>query len=137
MADGKKILIIEDDKFLSQVLKGRLEKEGFAVLQAFDGEEGIAALKKELPDLVLLDIIMPKVSGFEILEQISIDPQLQGVPVVVVSNLGQESDLQKVERLGIKHYFIKVQVSIEDLVTTIKNLMTQGFADGAQNSLSQ
>lgn len=125
MADGKKILIIEDDKFLSQVLKGRLEKEGFTVLQAFDGEEGIAALKKELPSLVLLDIIMPKVSGFEILEQISIDPQLQGVPIVVLSNLGQESDLQKVERLGIKHYFVKVQVPIDDLVETIKNLMNQ------------
>ena len=123
MADGKKILVIEDDRFLSQVLKGRLSKEGFTVFQAFDGEEGIDLLKKELPDLVILDLIMPKVSGFEMLERLSLDPQISGIPVVVVSQLGQESDIQKARQLGVADYYVKVQMSLDDLVRALKNLL--------------
>ena len=124
MADTKKILIAEDDKFLSQVLKGRLEREGFVVVQAFNGEETVEALKKERPSLLLLDLIMPKMSGFEVLERISIDPQLQDIPVVVLSNLGQEGDIEKVRFLGVTNYFVKVQMSIEDLVKATKDIMS-------------
>lgn len=124
MADeAKKIMIVEDDRFLSSLMKARLEKEGFAVLQAFDGEEAIGALKTEIPALIILDLIMPKVTGFEVLQTISITPQLDKVPVVIVSNLAQDSDIEKARQLGAKEYFVKVKVSIDDLIGKIKSLV--------------
>lgn len=124
MADEpKKIMIIEDDRFLSSLMKARLEKEGFVVVQAFDGEEAMQMLKTETPSLVILDLIMPKVTGFEVLQTISITPQLDKVPVVIVSNLAQDSDIEKARQLGAKEYFVKVKVSIDDLVGKIKSLM--------------
>ena len=124
MADEpKKIMIIEDDRFLSSLMKARLEKEGFSVTQAFDGEEAIQALKAEMPALVILDLIMPKVTGFEVLQMISITPQLDKVPVVIVSNLAQDSDIEKARQLGAREYFIKVKISIDDLIGKIKSLV--------------
>lgn len=116
-------MLIEDDHFLSSLMKARLEKEGFGVIQAFDGEEAMDILKKEVPDLVVLDLIMPKVTGFEVLQMISISPQLDKVPVVIVSNLAQDSDIEKARQLGAKEYFVKVKVSIDDLVGKIKGLV--------------
>ncbi len=124
MADSlKKIMIIEDDHFLSSLMKARLEKEGFMVVQAFDGEEALQMLKAEIPALVILDLIMPKVTGFEVLQMISITPQLDKVPVVIVSNLAQDSDIEKARQLGAREYFIKVKISIDDLVGKIKSLV--------------
>ena len=121
--DPKKIMIIEDDHFLSSLMKARLEKEGFGVIQAFDGEEAIETLKKEVPSLIVLDLIMPKVTGFEVLQMISITPQLDKIPVVIVSNLAQDSDIEKARQMGVKEYFIKVKVSIDDLIGKIKALV--------------
>lgn len=123
---AKKVLIIEDDRFLSSLMKARLEKEGFLPTQAFDGEEAFNILKKDKPDLIILDLIMPKVSGFELLENISVDPQIGRVPVMILSNLGQESDIQKVKRLGATQYFVKVKTSIDDLVSKVKELLGAG-----------
>lgn len=120
--EPKKVMIIEDDHFLSSLMKARLEKEGFIVTQAFDGEEAIQLLKQELPSIIILDLIMPKVTGFEVLQMISITPQLDKVPVVILSNLAQDSDIQKAQELGAKEYFVKVKVSIDDLVGRIKTL---------------
>jgi DNA-binding response OmpR family regulator len=124
MADGAKhIMIIEDDRFLSSLMKARLEKDGFAVIQAFDGEEAIQLFKQQTPDLIILDLIMPKVTGFEVLQTISITPQLEKIPVVILSNLAQDSDIEKARELGAKEYFVKVKVSIDDLVGRIKTLV--------------
>lgn len=125
MPEAKKVLIIEDDKFLSSLVKSRLEKDGYIAFQAFDGEEAINFLDKDQPDLIVLDMIMPKVQGFEILEKLSTDPQLSGIPVIVLTNLGQESDMVKAKRLGATEYFVKVKVSIDDLVQRIKALLPQ------------
>ena len=121
--DLKKIMIIEDDHFLSSLMKARLEKEGFAVLQAFDGEVAIKMLEEERPILIILDLIMPKVTGFEVLQTISITPGLQKIPVVILSNLAQESDIQKARELGAREYFVKVKISIDDLIGKIKTLV--------------
>ena len=120
---SKNIMIVEDDRFLSSLMKARLEKEGFSVDQAFDGEEALAKLKSEVPALVILDLIMPKVTGFEVLQTISITPQLDKVPVVILTNLAQDSDIEKARELGAKEYFVKVKVSIDDLVGKIKALV--------------
>jgi DNA-binding response OmpR family regulator len=115
-------MIIEDDKFLSSLMKVRLEKDGFTVIQAFDGEEAIGLLKTERPDLLVLDLIMPKVMGFEVLQTISMMPELQKVPVIILSNLAQDSDIQKAKEFGAKEYFVKVKISIDDIVKKIKAL---------------
>lgn len=120
--EPKKIMIIEDDRFLSSLVKARLEKEGLGVIQAFNGEEAIELLNKEHPAVIVLDLIMPKVTGFEVMQMISITPQLDKVPVIVLSNLAQDSDIAKAQQLGAKEYFVKVKVSIDDLVNKIKAL---------------
>ena len=121
--EPKVILLIEDDHFLSSLLKARLEKEEFTVMQAFDGEEAVHMLKETIPSLIVLDLIMPKVTGFEVLQMISITPQLDKVPVIVLSNLAQDSDVEKVRQLGAVGYFVKVKMSIDDLVEKIKSLV--------------
>ena len=126
--EPKKVMIIEDDHFLSSLMKARLEKEGFTIVQAFDGEEAMQMLKEQLPSLIILDLIMPKVTGFEVLQMISITPQLDKVPVVILSNLAQDSDIQKAQELGAKEYFVKVKVSIDDLVGKIKTLVEPAVA---------
>jgi DNA-binding response OmpR family regulator len=126
MADenvAKTIMIIEDDRFLSSLMKARLEKDGFAIIQAFDGEEAIELFKQQAPSLIVLDLIMPKVTGFEVLQTIAITPELQRTPVVILSNLAQDSDIEKARQLGAKEYFVKVKVSIDDLVGRIKSLL--------------
>ncbi len=127
--DGNKILIIEDDRFLSSILKTRLEKEGFSVAQAFDGEEGLNALKQNKPDLILLDLIMPKKSGFEVLEAVSLDPELNRIPVMIASNLGQDSDIQKAKSMGAVEYYVKVRTSIDELAQLVKNVIQRGAAE--------
>jgi DNA-binding response OmpR family regulator len=123
---AKNILIVEDDPFFSMILKGRMEKQGFAVRQAFDGEQALAMAREQAPDLIILDLIIPKLSGFEFLETIFSDPHLNRVPVVVASNLGQESDIEKAKQLGVLDYYVKVRTSVDDLVKILTNIVNQG-----------
>lgn len=120
-----RILIVEDDRFLSSIVKGRMEKRGFTVEQAFDGQEGLEKLHEFKPDLIILDLIMPKVSGFEFLERVSTDPEFSGTPVLIASNLGQDSDIEKAKHLGAVDYYVKVRTSIDDLDKMIQNIVTQ------------
>ena len=122
MSESPKVLVIEDDRFLSSLLRGRMEKEGFTVKQSFDGEEAYALLKQFQPDVIITDLIMPRLSGFELLEKISIDPQFNRIPVIILSNLGQDSDIQKAKQLGVAEYFIKTKTSVEQVVGAVKNL---------------
>lgn len=116
-----KVLIAEDDHFLSSLLKARLEKEGFVVKTVFDGGEALNYLKEFQPDLIILDLIMPSVSGFEMLEQTSIDPQYNKIPVIILTNLGQEEDIQKAKQLGAVEYLVKARSSVEDIAAAVKN----------------
>ena len=131
MADAHPtILIVEDDHFLSSILKSRLEKEGFAVLQAFDGDEALLMLKTVRPNVILLDIIMPKMSGFEVLEKVSSDPELSKIPVVIASNLGQDTDIEKAKALGASDYYVKVRTSLQDFIDMLKNVITKAAKNG-------
>ena len=127
MADitGKNILVIEDDMFLAQLLTNRIAKVGVKVLRASDGDDGLKMLKEEKPDLVLLDLILPRKSGFELLEEMRADPTLQETPVIIISNLGQESDIAKGKELGAVEYFIKAKTSIDDLVERVKVILSK------------
>ncbi|MDP3974784.1 MAG: response regulator [Candidatus Jorgensenbacteria bacterium] len=127
MPEGKRILLVEDEPLLGNLLKQRLEKEGFEIVLARDGEEALARLRETKPDLILLDIILPKISGFELLETLQADPQFERAPVIIISNLGQESDVARGTSLGAIQYFVKAKVSIEELVEHVKT-----FLRGAQ-----
>ena len=124
MADQKKtILLVEDEPLLANLLKQRLEKEGFAIFHAPDGEEALKVMKTLQPDLILLDIILPKISGFEFMERLRNDPAFGKAPIVIISNLGQESDVEKGKVLGAIGYFVKAKMSIEDLVKRVKTFL--------------
>ena len=119
----KTILLVEDDKFLSNLLRNRLEKESFNVIHAVDGEEAVNILRTSpsKPDLVLLDIILPKKNGFEVLEEVKQDLEFKALPIIIISNLGQDDDLSRGKELGATEYFIKAQTSIDDLISKIKS----------------
>ncbi len=119
----KNILLVEDEPLLANLLKQRLEKENFIVNLAQDGEEALKFLKNQKPDLILLDIILPKISGFELMEKLKSAPEIQKAPIIIISNLGQEKDVTKGYSLGAIEYFIKAQVSIEELVSQIKSFL--------------
>ena len=122
---SKKILVVEDDPFLSNLLKIRLEKERLNVILAKDGDEAIKKIQETDPDLILLDLILPKKSGFEVLQNISLDPNFKNKPVVIISNLGQTSDVQKAKELGAIEYFVKAKISIDDLILKIKEFISK------------
>jgi CheY-like chemotaxis protein len=122
----KNILLVEDEQFLAKLLKSRLEKEGqLKVIVAQDGLEALKFVKETEFDLILLDLILPKLSGFEILETIHSDPRLQNTPVIIISNLGQESDVTRGQSLGAVEYFIKARVSMEQLIEQVKKFLKE------------
>ena len=125
MAEIKNILLVEDEKLLANLLKQRLEKENFSVFLARDGEEALKILKTQKPNLILLDIILPKISGFELMETLKNDPTYNQAPIVIISNLGQDTDVEKGQLLGAIGYFVKAQVSIEDLVGRVKEFLVE------------
>jgi len=103
----KTILIIEDDKFLRQLIVQKLLKEEYNVSEAVDGEEGIKKIKEEKPDLVLLDLILPGIDGFEVLSRMKKDEEISSIPVIILSNLGQREDVERGLNLGAVDYLIR------------------------------
>ncbi|MFH1667596.1 MAG: response regulator [Candidatus Komeilibacteria bacterium] len=119
----KKVLVAEDDHFLAKIYKIKLAKEGINAEIATDGNEALAKIKELKPDLVLLDLVMPGKDGFEILEDLQSDKGLKKIPIIILSNLGQEADIIKGKSYGIVDYFIKSDISIHDVVKKIKEIL--------------
>jgi len=121
----KKLLLVEDDQFLSALLNNRLQKEGFEVRLAATGEEALAILKIWKPDLILLDLILPGKSGFEVMEEIRQDPALsRKAPIMILSNLGQNSDIERAKSLGAVDYLVKARTSINEVVMRVKSALS-------------
>lgn len=117
---GKKILIVEDDDALANVYTTRLEAEGFNTRRVANGEEALATTLEYQPDLIVLDVMMPKVSGFDVLDILRNTPQTVNVKVIMLTALSQDSDKQRAESLGVDDYLVKSQVVIADVVDRIK-----------------
>ncbi|HCM67457.1 MAG TPA: hypothetical protein DIS62_00410 [Candidatus Kerfeldbacteria bacterium] len=120
---GVKVLVIEDDQFLRDLLKTKLEREQFEVSAAIDGPEGLERIEQGMPDLILLDIILPGIDGFEILKRIKSSGKLSRIPIVLLSNLGQEADVEKGKALGASDYLIKSNFTIDEIVDKIRALL--------------
>ena len=116
----KRILIIEDDEFLLGLLVEKLTKEQFIVSVAFDGEEGLKKLKQEEPDLIILDLILPGMHGFEFLKRIKKDPKTSQIPVIILSNLGQRQEIEQGIKLGAVDYLVKANFTPKEIVEKIK-----------------
>ncbi len=118
---AKKILLIEDEEIMVNLLQRKLSQEGYEVAVARDGEEGIKAIKEILPDLILLDIIMPKKSGFEVMEAVQKDEQLKKIPVVIISNSGQPVELDRAKDLGVKDWLVKTNFDPQEVIDKVVN----------------
>ena len=125
MSETKKILLIEDDQILAKLYKTKFQKEGLEIELAYDGQEGLDKLKSFNPDLIILDLIMPKIDGFAFLEKLKTDPELKEkkVPILVLSNLGQESDIKRAQELGAKDFFIKADISLSQMVEKVRKYL--------------
>jgi len=120
---AKKILIVEDDKFLRELIAQKLIKEGYDIAEAVDGEKGIKSIKEEKPDLVLLDLILPGIDGFEVLAKIKEDPVLSQIPVIILSNLGQKDDIERGLKIGAVDYLIKAHFTPGEIIEKIKAVL--------------
>lgn len=118
-----KILIIEDDKFLRELIVKKIKSEGYEVLEAKDGDEGLIKFKEEKPNLVLLDLILPGIHGFDILAEVKNDPLISGIPVIILSNLGQRDDVEKGISLGAVDFLIKAHFTPQEIITKIKQVL--------------
>ena len=118
-----RILIIEDDKFLRELIIQKLGKEGYEIVEAAEGEEGLRKMKEEKPDLVLLDLILPGIDGFEVLRRAKTDEETSAVPIIILSNLGQRDDVEKGIELGAIDYLIKAHFTPGEIVDKIKVIL--------------
>lgn len=121
MDTKKKILLAEDDEALSGVYKSRLDIEGFETLSVLNGEEALSAAVKFKPDLILLDAMMPKISGFDVLDILRNTPETAQVKVIMLTALSQPKDKERAESLGVDDYLVKSQVVIGDVIERVKH----------------
>lgn len=122
-----KVLVIEDDKFLRELLVSKLKKEGYAALEAVDGEAGMEVAKKEEPHIILLDLVLPGTSGFEILSSLKNQAGTANIPIIVLSNLGSREDIDRALALGAKEFLIKAHHTPQEIIDAIRKVLDQSY----------
>ncbi len=121
--DDRLLLIIEDDEVLLRALYLTFHKAGFKIASTVDGESGLKMAQRLEPDIILLDLLLPKMSGFDVLKYIKANPKLKSIPVVVLSNIADTADIEKVKALGVEDYFVKSNVRLDDLIKKVKAIL--------------
>jgi CheY-like chemotaxis protein len=124
----RRILLVEDDRFLRKAAETTLKQQGYTVITAADGEEALRVARSAPLDLVLLDVIMPKLNGFQVLDALKKDPTTAHIPVIILSNLGQDRDVQQAMEAGATAYFIKADLSLQALVQRVEEALAAGGA---------
>ena len=119
----KNILIVEDDEFFRELLRKKLTLIGFNIIEAANGEEGIEMTKSKKPDLIILDLLLPNIDGFEVLSKVKTNSDTSSIPVIIVSNLGQQEDVERGLKLGATDYLIKSQFDIDSIVSKVKKVL--------------
>ena len=120
---AKRVLLVEDDRFLRRACEASLRQRDFTVIAATDGEEGLRLARAEHPDLILLDLLMPKLSGVEVLRALKADPDTQAIPVLILSNSAREEDVSEVTNLGAVDYWVKANLSLKELGERVARLL--------------
>ncbi len=117
----KNVLIIEDEEIIRGILQKNLSKAGYNVNTAEDGEIGLQKMRENIPDIVLLDIVMPKADGFQVLEEMRKDENISNIPVIVVSNSGQPVEIDKVKSFGVDDWVVKTEFDPQEVIDKVKN----------------
>lgn len=120
MSKAKKILIIEDDALLGRLLAKRLKEEELDFSLVITGEEGLEKARTEKPDLILLDLVLPGIDGYEVLRQLKDNKELAGIPVVIISNLGQKAEIERGLQLGAEDFIVKANFDLDQIMEKIK-----------------
>ena len=120
---AKTILIIEDDQFLRELIVRKIINEGFSALEAESGEQGIEKTKKEKPDLILLDLILPGIGGFEVLKKIKEDKNSSSIPIIILSNLAEPEEMEKGLKMGAVDFLIKAHLTPREIIDKIKSVL--------------
>jgi len=121
----KKILFIEDEKSLQEILGQALKQNGFEVKEALNGQDGLDLVEKFGPDLILLDLILPKINGFEVLEKIKSSEKTKNIPVIILTNLENSADIQRVLELGAFDYLVKSNYSLNKIINKVKGVLSK------------
>jgi CheY-like chemotaxis protein len=123
---AKRVLLVEDDRFLRRACEASLRQRGFTVQTAADGEEGLRLARTEAPDIILLDLLMPKLSGLDVLRALRADAATRELPVLVLSNSSRQQDIDEITRLGVVGYFVKADLSLQALGDRVAQLLSGG-----------
>ncbi len=122
---GKKILIVEDDEAISNMYQTKLKQEGYEVLSAYNGSDGLNVAKKEKPDLILLDVILPQLDGFAVLEELKQGRDTAKIPVVMLTNLSTNEDQTKAKKFGADGYLVKASLTPTEVGATVNKFFMQ------------
>jgi DNA-binding response OmpR family regulator len=125
MAEPKRILLVEDEEMLSNMYQVKFQNDGFILIKANNGEEGLQMADKEKPDFILLDVIMPKMDGFTVLKKLKENPNTKNIPVLLLTNLGQDEDVKKGNELGAVGYLVKANITPSEVVAKVKTFLPQ------------
>lgn len=117
---AEKILLVEDEEIMVDLLGRKLTQEGYQISVARNGEEGLRLMKEAKPDLILLDIIMPRMGGFELMEKMQQDKELKKIPVIIISNSGQPVELDRAQALGAKDWLIKTEFDPKEVIEKVE-----------------
>ena len=129
-----KIMLVEDDKNLSAIYKDRLLAEGYDIVAAHDGEEALALAVKEKPVLIIADVMMPKISGFDMLDILRSTPETKNTKVIMMTALSQAEDQQRATQLGADKYLVKSQVTLDDVARVVKEVLESGTAKAVETT---
>jgi len=119
--NGKKIMWVEDDKFLSDLISRKLSGKGATLLRATNGQDALNLLTKDKPNIIVLDVMLPGMSGYEILQKIKMDPSSRDIPVIMLSNMGQREDFEKSEKLGAVKFLVKAAFTLDQILQEIRH----------------
>ena len=120
---GRRVLLVEDDRFLRRACEISLRQRGFAVTTAADGEEALRKVRAEPPDLILLDLLMPKMTGTEVLKALRAEEATREIRVLILSNSSREQDVEEIKILGVSGYFVKADLSLQELGDRVAHLL--------------
>jgi CheY-like chemotaxis protein len=123
MMTARRVLLVEDDRFLRRACEVSLRQRGFAVTTAVDGEEALQKVQAEPPDLILLDLLMPKMTGTEVLKALRAEEATRGIRVLILSNSSREQDIEEINTLGVSGYFVKADLSLQELGDMVARLL--------------